>query len=211
MKKNISHILFFILIVSFLFETLPASAGKRTPKEFGPCADQVGPAYGLCNAYCEALNCDDSEHRNASEKACRRLEEHYRNITGQEFPCKDENQAVEQETAVCPTWSADELNAVGTTFPYSDYLDNLEKGDVFDCSAQSDTSTFYQIWDFERLDSTNSVMATVQKTRVSSATGCEGTQYMALYLQVIDGKATYHMQALNKEQYEACYNDILMH
>jgi len=63
----------------------PALAvAKKTPTV---CDDLSGKAYGLCNAYCEALDCDWDP--NASERACRSLRSNYTSLTGQsEFPCE---------------------------------------------------------------------------------------------------------------------------
>lgn len=41
----------------------------RTPAEETVCDGEVGAAYGLCNAYCEAMDCDDPNHR-ASDQGC---------------------------------------------------------------------------------------------------------------------------------------------
>jgi hypothetical protein len=63
----------------------PASAvAKKTPTV---CDDLSGKAYGLCNAYCEALDCDWDP--NASERACESLRSNYSSLTGgSEFPCE---------------------------------------------------------------------------------------------------------------------------
>ncbi len=41
-----------------------------------PCAGEVGAAYGLCNAYCEAMDCD-SNFPTASQQACDRVKANY--------------------------------------------------------------------------------------------------------------------------------------
>ncbi len=55
------------------------------------CAGESGAAFGLCNAYCEAMDCD-SDAQQASDKACDKVFSLFMNITGNEPPC---------ETVVC--------------------------------------------------------------------------------------------------------------
>jgi len=72
-----------ILALAFLFGPTLAVA-KKTPTV---CDDLSGKAYGLCNAYCEKLDCDWDP--NASERACVALRSNYSSLTGEsEFPCE---------------------------------------------------------------------------------------------------------------------------
>ncbi len=41
----------------------------QTPAEETVCDDALLSVWGLCNAYCEAMDCD-SEARHASQRAC---------------------------------------------------------------------------------------------------------------------------------------------
>jgi hypothetical protein len=59
-----------------------------TPSRETVCDSQSGAAYGLCNAYCEAMDCD-SPAPQASPTACSRVRNNYTRITGQAlFPCE---------------------------------------------------------------------------------------------------------------------------
>ena len=49
------------------------------------CEGQVGSAFGLCNAYCEAMDCD-SDDPQASDKACARVLDNFLKVTGSEIP-----------------------------------------------------------------------------------------------------------------------------
>lgn len=49
------------------------------------CADYSGRAFGLCNAYCEATDCD--EDPNADQNACDSLYDNFMDATGEEPPC----------------------------------------------------------------------------------------------------------------------------
>jgi hypothetical protein len=75
--------------LGFLATLVPALA--QTPDGQPPsvetvCDGQTGAAYGLCNAYCEAMDCD-SPSPQASPTACGRVRTNYTRITGQPLPC----------------------------------------------------------------------------------------------------------------------------
>jgi hypothetical protein len=77
-----------ILLAIFLLAT-PISAqtaDSETPAFEAICDGQVGAAYGLCNAYCEAMDCD-SDAPQASANACIKVANKFINITGLELPC----------------------------------------------------------------------------------------------------------------------------
>ena len=73
---------FSILLVLLL---IPAFAvAKKTPTV---CDELKGKAYGLCNSYCEASDCDWDP--NAPESECESLRSKYTALTGEsEFPCE---------------------------------------------------------------------------------------------------------------------------
>jgi hypothetical protein len=59
------------------------------------CDGETGAAYGLCNAYCEAMDCD-SDNAQASETACGKVKAKFTNITGRtSLPC-------EAPPVICP-------------------------------------------------------------------------------------------------------------
>jgi hypothetical protein len=51
------------------------------------CDGQTGAAFGLCNAYCEAMDCDSPNHK-ASDEACAQVKKNYERKTGQPLPCE---------------------------------------------------------------------------------------------------------------------------
>ncbi len=80
------------LAVSALFVLSAGTAFAQTPDGEPPsveevCDGQVGAAFGLCNAYCEAMDCD-SEEPQASEQACMMVAGQYEQITGGTMPCE---------------------------------------------------------------------------------------------------------------------------
>lgn len=60
----------------------------KTPAEETVCDSEQGAAKGLCNAYCEAMDCDDPNTR-ASEAGCAAVKANYERKTGKPFlPCE---------------------------------------------------------------------------------------------------------------------------
>jgi len=56
---------------------------RETPAEESVCDGTTGAAFGLCNAYCEAQDCDVHDR-----KSCKRLRKNYKKKTGTDvFPC----------------------------------------------------------------------------------------------------------------------------
>lgn len=103
---------FFLIIIFGLLLSFGVSANSQTPDGMTPAEEEVcdgleGAAYGLCNAYCEAMDCDGLEPQ-ASEKACFKVLEKFENKTGEPMPpcqisvCSD--QVIQQcnaETIFC--------------------------------------------------------------------------------------------------------------
>jgi hypothetical protein len=50
------------------------------------CDMEQGAAYGLCNAYCEAMDCE-SANPHASATACAKVGGKFHQITGRDLPC----------------------------------------------------------------------------------------------------------------------------
>jgi hypothetical protein len=63
------------------------TADGETPADEFICDGQVGAAFGLCNAYCEAMDCDSLDPQ-ASETACNKIYNSFQNITGAPPPCE---------------------------------------------------------------------------------------------------------------------------
>jgi hypothetical protein len=78
----------FFLALGVLAVT-PAShaqtADGMTPAEETVCDGQPGALWGLCVAYCEAMDCD-SESPLADEQACERVLANYMKKSGGELP-----------------------------------------------------------------------------------------------------------------------------
>ncbi|MEN8264566.1 MAG: hypothetical protein ABFR82_14005 [Nitrospirota bacterium] len=72
--------LFFILLVL----TLCIAAGTYAQSA---CDGLAGASYGLCNAYCEAMDCS-SDNPQASEAACDKIYDKFVQIQGEMPPCE---------------------------------------------------------------------------------------------------------------------------
>lgn len=70
------------------FPVLAETADGVTPAVEDVCAGQIGAALGLCNAYCEAMDCDSADALAAPE-ACGRVRDKYQTLTGSDLPCED--------------------------------------------------------------------------------------------------------------------------
>ena len=77
------------MLVILIILSLPSfsQAGDSIPPATETICDGcTGAAYGLCVAYCEAMDCD-SDNPQASESACQRVYDNYLKITGSPPPC----------------------------------------------------------------------------------------------------------------------------
>src|SRR4051794_18845112 len=60
---------------------------KQPPSEETVCSNEKGAAFGLCNAYCEAMDCTDPEQA-ASDKGCQAIKANFEKLTGRPLPCE---------------------------------------------------------------------------------------------------------------------------
>jgi hypothetical protein len=78
----------FVVTGIVLFAAADVEAGK--PRRHGSICDEaglIGSAYGACNAYCEALDCDSPEP-GGSERACEQALNRFMKLTGELPPCE---------------------------------------------------------------------------------------------------------------------------
>lgn len=78
MKITITKIIFLALTLILFPSTIAAQTpdGKTPPAEEGACNDLTGKAYGICNAYYQAMDCEYT-YTKASLQACGNLQEKY--------------------------------------------------------------------------------------------------------------------------------------
>ena len=78
-----------IIALCFSANVIAGTPDDETPAEEIVCTEAGfdGAAWGLCNAYCEAMDCD-SNNPSASDKACARVLANFEKQTdGAEIPC----------------------------------------------------------------------------------------------------------------------------
>ena len=80
-----------MLIAVFLMggQAVAEPADREPWDQEDVCAAEEGAAYGLCNAYCEAMDCD-SDYPQASKTACKRVLDKYMEINMDVPPCEDD-------------------------------------------------------------------------------------------------------------------------
>ncbi|HEX6901372.1 MAG TPA: hypothetical protein VF789_16725 [Thermoanaerobaculia bacterium] len=71
------------------------------------CDNEAGAAYGLCNAYCEAMDCESGAPQ-ASATACEKVRTKFQNVAGRDVPCE----------LTCPCQGIPEFNALLATVNY---------------------------------------------------------------------------------------------
>ena len=80
------------LVLAGLMVLGAGSAWAKTPDGKPPsvetvCDNETGAAFGLCNAYCEAMDCDSPNHH-ASDNACAAVKRNFEKKTGRPLPCE---------------------------------------------------------------------------------------------------------------------------
>jgi hypothetical protein len=102
-----STTLLFALLVLCGGAALAQTPDLMPPSLETVCDMETGAAYGLCNAYCEAMDCelandnDPLTEPHASATACAKVWGKFQQITGRDLPCE----------VSCPCTSIPEFNA----------------------------------------------------------------------------------------------------
>jgi hypothetical protein len=82
---------YVLLMVTVFGFSATAAMASGTPDGVTPavetvCDGETGAAYGLCTAYCEAMDCDDPNVE-AAPTACAAVRSNFMRKTGRELPC----------------------------------------------------------------------------------------------------------------------------
>src|SRR6478672_895424 len=112
-----AHLTLFFALLLVCIGTGAALA--QTPDGLPPaletvCDHETGAAYGHCNAYCEAMDCDlandgdPSTNPNASATACSKVRSKFQQTTGRDVPCE----------LRCPCTSIPEFNQTLSSLNY---------------------------------------------------------------------------------------------
>ena len=86
MRKPICT-LSLVLLVAFAGAASAKTPDGKPPSVETVCDNETGAAFGLCNAYCEAMDCDSPNHR-ASDRGCEQVKENFERKTGRPLPCE---------------------------------------------------------------------------------------------------------------------------
>ncbi len=86
MRQSLLAFIVFSLVISIGFSAYSQTPDEMTPAEETVCDGFEGAAYGLCNAYCEAMDCDSKEPQ-ASDTACEKVFANFMKKTDEEPPC----------------------------------------------------------------------------------------------------------------------------
>ena len=79
------------VVVAALVIALPVTASAKTPDGLTPAVETLcdqfeGRAFGLCNSYCEARDCDDPR-KHAADQSCAVTERQFKDLTGRDLFC----------------------------------------------------------------------------------------------------------------------------
>lgn len=100
-------VLTFCTFAMFAGSALAQTADSQTPAEESVCDVLDGAAWGLCNAYCEAMDCD-SANPNANRTACDKVKGKFAALDVGDLPC---------EPVLCPCGTADDFIGLFTSLP----------------------------------------------------------------------------------------------
>lgn len=87
MKAHLTLAVALLLICTGTGAALAQTPDGMPPANETICNGESGAAFGLCNAYCEAMDCELDEPQ-ASATACSRVRTKFQNITGHDLPCE---------------------------------------------------------------------------------------------------------------------------
>jgi hypothetical protein len=81
--------IFFICLSMLGLTTVAKASDTITPAVETVCDGLEGDMFGICNAYCEAMDCDNPDHK-ASDKACYKKAQRWAAIAeGKVIPCNE--------------------------------------------------------------------------------------------------------------------------
>ena len=101
-------------VCCFVMSTVMASTTDgMTPADETICDNESGKSFGICNAYCEAMDCDNPD-RKASNKACEKKFEQWLALNGEgvPLPCEDASLAISKSASSDGEISADGILTV---------------------------------------------------------------------------------------------------
>lgn len=160
--------------------------GDQAVAKDSVCGEYNGAAYGLCTAYCEAMDCD-SVDVNASKRACERVKAQYTKLTGESaLPCE-----IPEDFCPWPPGLAMFMTEFTCVTCYDDYIQKDEYSiQFFDAGIDS---IGRRLW-----------------IEAEAHTDSDGNEvYWELdYAYIVTSDTIQDKMNLTKGQYEACKADI---
>lgn len=87
---KITSLILALLVLVLSMPVYAKTADGMTPAEEDVCDIYNDRLYGVCNAYCEAIDCGD-EYQRATVRACEVLENKFKKMSGGQLPPCAEN------------------------------------------------------------------------------------------------------------------------
>ena len=87
MKAHLTLFFALLLVCIGTGAVLAQTPDGLPPARESVCDAETGAAYGLCNAYCEAMDCD-SAAPSASATACDKVRSKFQNVAGRDVTCE---------------------------------------------------------------------------------------------------------------------------
>lgn len=172
---------FLLLSIFLALFSATAFADDLTPSEEGVCDSLLGGTaglFGLCNAYCEAQDCDEYADGDQPRSCQRLLVNYLRKSDGVDPPC------LVGEDPTCPCWTDQELADGGLTVaPFSCHFDQ----DPTDDSAHFDQAFYFNFTDFVGFE--------------ADSDGC-------LYREFIGGTLFMRLSDTSGEENQVCRDEI---
>lgn len=100
MKAHLTLFFALLLVCIGTGAALAQTPDLMPPSRETICDNESGAAFGLCNAYCEAMDCDSASPQ-ASATACSKVRSKFQNVSGHDVTCE----------LPCPCTSIPEFNA----------------------------------------------------------------------------------------------------
>lgn len=84
--RTFARAFFFSLVIVAAVGVFGKTPDGVTPSQETVCDNEKGAAFGLCNAYCEAMDCTDPNQK-ASDNGCEAVKRNFEKKTGRPLPC----------------------------------------------------------------------------------------------------------------------------
>ena len=121
--KSATGLVLFVCLAMFGLPGMAQTSDGTTPAEETVCDGLEEVMFGICNAYCEAMDCDNPDHK-ASNRACQNKVRSWAGIAGDiPLPC-NESSAILMTKSVNASADSDFEILVGDPVIYTFTISN---------------------------------------------------------------------------------------